>query len=198
MTYPFSALFTRMNYIDRWGLMRNARTETLSEHSANVASIAHVLSEIAVHQYGADDVRPEKVALTALYHDLSETLTGDMPTPVKYRNESIKKSYKAVEREAEEQIGEMVPDFMKASINSYVKAEDLTDREKRIIKAADKVGALIKCIEEAQSGNKEFYRAEQSTRASVDGIDLPELAFFMEHFLPAYYMTLDELMEEVQ
>ena len=198
MAYPFSALFTRMNYIDRWGLMRNARTETLSEHSANVASIAHVLSEIAVHQYGADDVRPEKVALTALYHDLSETLTGDMPTPVKYRNESIKKSYKAVEREAEEQIGEMVPDFMKASINSYVKAEDLTDREKRIIKAADKVGALIKCIEEAQSGNKEYSRAEQATRASVDGIDLPELAFFMEHFLPAYYMTLDELMEEVQ
>ena len=102
MIYPFSALFTRMNYIDRWGLMRNARAETLSEHSANVASIAHVLSEISVAQFGADDVRPERVTVTALYHDISETLTGDMPTPVKYRNEEIKQSYKAVEREAEE------------------------------------------------------------------------------------------------
>ena len=195
MAYPFSALFTRMNYIDRWGLMRNTRAESLSEHSANVASIAHVLAELAVTQFGAEDVRPERVAVTALYHDMSETLTGDMPTPVKYKNEEIKQSYKAVEREAEDQIVEMVPDSIKESIKTYVKAEGLTGRERAIIKAADKIGALIKCIEETQSGNTEFKTAQQSTIASINLMDLPELTFFMSEFLPAYYMTLDELMK---
>ncbi|MBR0341160.1 MAG: 5'-deoxynucleotidase [Oscillospiraceae bacterium] len=195
MVYPFSALFTRMNYIDRWGLMRNARAESLSEHSANVASIAHVLSEIAVSQFGADDVRPERVTVTALYHDISETLTGDMPTPVKYRNDEIKQSYKAVEREAEEQIIKMVPESIQNDMEMYVKGNGLTQREKTIIKAADKIGALIKCIEEAQSGNKEFHTAEESTLASINSIDLPELTLFMSDFLPAYYMTLDELMK---
>ena len=184
-----------MNYIDRWGLMRNARAESLSEHSANVASIAHVLSEIAVAQFGAEDVRPERVAVTALYHDISETLTGDMPTPVKYRNEEIKQSYKAVEREAEDQIVKMVPETIKNNIKTYVKGNGLTQREKAIIKAADKIGALIKCIEEAQSGNSEFKTAEESTLASIKAIDLPEVEFFMAEFLPAYYLTLDELME---
>ena len=196
MVYPFSALFTRMNYIDRWGLMRNTRHESLSEHSANVASIAHVLAEIAVAQFGAQDVRPERVAVTALYHDMSETLTGDMPTPVKYRNDEIKQSYKAVEREAEDQIVEMVPETIREDMKTYVKAEGLTPREASIIKAADKIGALIKCIEEAQSGNTEFKTAEQSTLKSVRSMELPELTFFMEEFLPAYYMTLDELMEQ--
>ena len=195
MIYPFSALFTRMNYIDRWGLMRNARAESLSEHSANVASIAHVLSEIAVSQFNADDVRTERVTVTALYHDISETLTGDMPTPVKYRNDEIKQSYKAVEREAEEQIIRMVPETIQNDMETYVKGIGLTQHEKAIIKAADKIGALIKCIEEAQSGNKEFHSAEESTLASINSIELPELSFFMSEFLPAYYMTLDELMQ---
>lgn len=196
MIYPFSALFTRMNYIDRWGLMRNARAETLSEHSANVASIAHVLSEISVAQFGADDVRPERVTVTALYHDISETLTGDMPTPVKYRNEEIKQSYKAVEREAEEQIVKMVPEAIMDDMEMYVKGNDLTVHEKVIIKAADKIGALIKCIEEAQSGNKEYYTAHESTIKAIEDIKLPEVSFFMENFLPAYYMTLDELLQQ--
>ncbi len=196
MIYPFSALFTRMNYIDRWGLMRNARAETLSEHSANVASIAHILSEIAVAQFGADDVRPERVAVTALYHDISETLTGDMPTPVKYRNEEIKQSYKAVEHEAEEQIVKMVPEIIMNDMETYVKGIGLTEHEKAIIKAADKIGALIKCIEEAQSGNKEFQTAHKSTLESINKIKLPEVSFFMEDFIPAYYMTLDELLQQ--
>ena len=196
MIYPFSALFTRMNYIDRWGLMRNARAESLSEHSANVASIAHILSEIAVTHFNADDVRPERVAVTALYHDMSETLTGDMPTPVKYRNEEIKQSYKAVEREAEEQIIKMVPESIQNDMEMYVKGNSLTDHEKTIIKAADKIGALIKCIEESQSGNKEFYTAHESTMESIKMIKLPEVSFFMEDFVPAYYLTLDELMQQ--
>ncbi|MBQ8995261.1 MAG: 5'-deoxynucleotidase, partial [Oscillospiraceae bacterium] len=176
---------------------RNSRKESLSEDSANVASIAHVLAEISVSEFHAEDVRPERVAVTALYHDLSETLTGDMPTPVKYRNDEIKNSYKQVEAEAEENIVGMVPDFMSNSMNCYVKGEGLTLHEKQLIKAADKIGALIKCIEEAQSGNREFTSAEESTRKAIEEIELPELHYFTDHFLPAYSLTLDELMREI-
>lgn len=194
MSFGFSALFARMNYIDRWGLMRNARKESLSEHSAIVSGIAHVLAVSAREMFGADDVRPEHVATAALYHDLAETLTGDMPTPVKYRNESIRTSYKAVEREAEDQILLMLPEPLRDEIGICVKGTDLTDRERLIIKAADKLSALLKCIEEKQSGNMEFVSAEKSTMESLRKMDLPELKYFISEFLPAYYQTLDELL----
>ncbi len=196
MAYGFSALFARMNYIDRWGLMRNTRKESLSEHSAIVANVAHVLAESAVTIFGAQDVRPEHVAVTALYHDVSETLTGDMPTPVKYRNDAIRASYKAVEAEAEDQVIRMLPEPLRTSIGTCVKGLDLTDREKKILKAADKIGALLKTIEEKQSGNCEFQSAEQSTVRSIRDMSLPELDYFMDEFLPAYYLTLDELLSE--
>ena len=182
MSFGFSALFARMNYIDRWGLMRNTRKESLSEHSAIVANVAHVLAETAVTVFGSDDVRPEHVTVTALYHDISETLTGDMPTPVKYRNDAIRASYKAVEAEAEDQVIHMLPEPLRSAIGKCVKGTDLTDHEKRILKAADKIGALLKTIEEKQSGNSEFHSAEQSTVRSIREMNLPELDYFMDNF----------------
>ncbi len=193
MSFGFTALFTRMNYIDRWGLMRNARRETLAEHSAVTACVAHVLATAARDVYGAE-VRPETVATAALYHDMSETLTGDMPTPVKYANDDIRTSYKKVEREAEQSVCRMLPPELRESMAGYITGEGLNEREGKIVKAADKLSALIKCIEERRSGNREFESAEAATLASIQEMDLPELRYFIGRFLPGYSMTLDELM----
>lgn len=193
MPYGFSALFARMNFIDRWGLMRNSRKETLSEHSAVTACIAHIMAVTAYERFGAQ-VRPETVAVAALYHDISETLTGDMPTPVKYRDDDIRESYKRVERDAERQVAEMLPADIKESVEGYVSGSILNDRERKILKAADKLSALIKCVEERRSGNTEFSSAEESTLAALKDYDLPELRVFMEDFLPAHSQTLDELI----
>lgn len=194
MTYGFTALFSRMNFIDRWGLMRNSRKETLSEHSAVTACIAHVLSVIAKERFGAD-VSPERVAVAALYHDISETLTGDMPTPVKYRDDDIRDSYKRVEKDAENQVAGMLPEDVRESIGEFVTGEVLSEREHSILKAADKLSALIKCIEEKRSGNTEFSSAEKSTLEALNAMDLPELKMFIEDFLPAHASTLDELID---
>lgn len=195
MSFGFTALFSRMNFIDRWGLMRNSRRETLAEHSAVTSCIAHVLACTAADMYGAD-VDTSKVAVAALYHDMSETLTGDMPTPVKYANDDIRDSYKLVEKEAEQRICSMLPDKLQRDVGVFVTGGCLNEREKKIVKAADKLSALIKCIEERRSGNREFESAEDSTLASIRSMDLPELDYFLEHFLPSYSMTLDELMAE--
>lgn len=194
MAYGFSALFARMNFIDRWGLMRNSRKETLSEHSAVTSCIAHILAVIASERFGVQ-VRPETVAVAALYHDISETLTGDMPTPVKYRDEDIRDSYKRVERDAEKQVAGMLPEDIRSSVEGYISGDVLNDREKRILKAADKLSALIKCVEERRSGNTEFSSAEASTAEALKEYDLPELKVFMEDFLPAHLQTLDELIK---
>ena len=193
MAYGFTALFARMNYIDRWGLMRNTRKETLSEHSAITACIAHVLALIAKERFSAD-VRPETVTVAALYHDISETLTGDMPTPVKYRDEDIRDSYKRVEKEAEKQVLGMLPEDLSDAMDLYVSGDLLNDRERKILKAADKLSALIKCVEEKQSGNTEFASAEETTLVALGSIELPELKVFMDDFLPAHSVTLDELI----
>lgn len=193
MAFGFTALFARMNYIDRWGLMRNSRKETLSEHSAMTACIAHVLAVIAKERFDAD-VRPETITVTALYHDLSETLTGDMPTPVKYRNNDIRDSYKRVEKEAEQQITGMLPLDVADTMSGYITGDILTDREKLILKVADKLSALIKCIEERRSGNTEFTSAEDSTLSVLKEYDIPELKVFMNEFLSSHSATLDEMI----
>ena len=182
-----------MNFIDRWGLMRNTRKETLSEHTAVTSCIAHILAVIAKERFSAD-VRPETVTVAALYHDISETLTGDMPTPVKYRDDGIRESYKRVEREAEAQVSAMLPEDIRDEISGYVSGEILNERERRILKAADKLSALIKCVEERRSGNMEFESAEESTLMALESYDLPELGVFMDEFLPAHSQTLDELI----
>ncbi len=193
--FGFSALLSRMNYINRWGLMRNTRYETLSEHSLGVANIAHILACVARYEFSAD-VEPDRVACSAMYHDISEIVTGDLPTPVKYKNERIRREYKSVEREAENEITDMLPDSIKEAVRESVTGEKLNEREKRIIKSADKLSALIKCLEEENNGNTEFRSAKKSTEAALEENMLPEVKFFIKNFLPAYELTLDELLKK--
>lgn len=197
MAYNFFAAISRMKYIGRWALMRNSREETLSEHSLEVAMIAHALCIIGNVRYG-HKMNAEKAALIGIYHDASEIITGDMPTPVKYYNSNIRSAYKDVEQIADEKLLSKLPDDLKDEFDSIFKANEDDPEDaymRRLVKAADKLSALIKCMEERQSGNSEFRTAENSIRKKVDGMsrDLPEVRDFMDEFLPAYGKTLDEL-----
>lgn len=191
MVSRFYALMGRMRYITRWGLMRNTFSENIQEHSHQVAILAHALALIrrdVLHLPGPD---PDKCAVAALYHDVSEILTGDMPTPIKYYNPDIKTAYKQVERIAGERLLAMLPEELRSSYESYVLE---SDRELLpIVKAADKLSAHIKCLEEQKAGNTEFDSAADQTRKALEQMDLPELAWFMEHCLPAYSLNLDQL-----
>lgn len=193
-TYTFSALMMRMNYINRWGLMRNARTETLSEHVVMTATIASILGHIAKEIYSAD-VDPDRITCRALYHDAGEILNGDLPTPVKYRNDTIRDAYKKLEAESERRLIDTLPEELRAAMRPLIVGENLNERERRIVKAADKFSALVKCIEEEQSGNTEFLSAKESTLDIIKTDMLPEAEYFLEHFLPGYTLTLDELLE---
>ena len=188
----FLAIVSRMKYIDRWALMRNSRTENLSEHSLEVAMIAHALCVIANVRYG-ETLNPEKAALAAMYHDSSEIITGDMPTPVKYLNDEIRGAYKQVEKKAEAQLLDQLPDDLRKCYEEIYNTDQKTER---YVKAADKLSALIKCIEEESAGNTEFRNAAQSTKRSLEEMkkDIPALNDFMEEFLPSYGRTLDELL----
>ena len=197
MAYNFFAAISRMKYIGRWALMRNSREETLSEHSLEVAMIAHALCTIGNVRYG-HKMNAEKAALIGIYHDASEIITGDMPTPVKYYNSNIRSAYKDVEKIADEKLLGKLPDDLKDEFNSIFKGDDSDPEDvymRRLVKAADKLSALIKCMEERQSGNSEFRTAENSIRKKVDEMsrDLPEVRDFVDDFLPAYGKTLDEL-----
>ncbi|MBQ6966974.1 MAG: 5'-deoxynucleotidase [Lachnospiraceae bacterium] len=197
MAYNFFAAISRMKYIGRWALMRNSREETLSEHSLEVAMIAHALCTIGNVRYG-HKMNAEKAALIGIYHDASEIITGDMPTPVKYYNSNIRSAYKDVEKIADEKLLSKLPDDLKGEFEAVFKGNDDDPEDvymRRLVKAADKLSALIKCMEERQSGNSEFRTAENSIRKKVDDMsrDLPEVRDFMDDFLPAYGKTLDEL-----
>lgn len=191
--YTFSALLSRMKYIDRWGLMRNTRAETLSEHTAEVASIAHLLGHIATTYCGQTDIRPEKIAVAALYHDASEILTGDLPTPVKYKNQTLLKAYKALEQESNETLAKMLPVELESQFLPYLSGSCLTAEEQTLLKAADHLSALIKCLEEEASGNTEFKSAKQSQTNALQKLNSPAANYFIEHMLPCYSETLDEL-----
>lgn len=191
MSYSFFALMGRMNCIDRWGLMRNTRIENIQEHSHMVAVLAHALAVIGREKYGSA-VDPNEAAVAGLYHDASEILTGDLPTPVKYDNPAIKDAYKAVERVAAEKLLSMLPGELRPAFDPYVK-EELDPDLLAVVKAADKLAAHIKCLEELRAGNSEFKLAARQTRAALDAMDLPELDYFIKHFLPAFELTLDEL-----
>lgn len=197
MQSSFFALISRMKFIDRWALMRSSRPENLSEHSLEVACIAHALATIANVRYGRS-LDAGRAALVALYHDASEIITGDMPTPVKYRGRRIRDAYREVEREAEQTLLSQLPDDLRPAYEALF-AQDGTDDDAylwRLVKAADKLSALIKCIDEAHAGNAEFRSAEATTRASVDAMagELPEVGDFLAEFLPSYGRTLDELL----
>ena len=188
-----------MKYINRWALMRNAREENLSEHCLEVSILTHALCVIGNKKWNKN-LSVEKAVLRALYHDAAEILTGDMPTPVKYRKEELKTAYKKVEKEAEERLLSTLPPYLTEDFEKVFFPEDYATLayENKLIKAADKLSALIKCEEELRAGNQEFSTAARSTRKKVEEMaeELPELKCFMEDFLPEYGKTLDELTEE--
>ncbi len=191
MANEFYALLGRMRYITRWGLMRNSFSENIQEHSYQVAVLAHGLALIRreiLHLEGPD---PDRCAVAALYHDTTEILTGDLPTPIKYYNSSIKDAYKQVEQIAGNQLLAMLPQELRQSYARLV-LED--DREvEPIVKAADKLSAHIKCVEEQKAGNLEFESAAKQTLAALHAMARPELEWFIERCLPAFGQNLDEL-----
>jgi 5'-deoxynucleotidase len=194
--FGFFALMSRMKYIERWALMRNARTENVSEHTLEVAMIAHALCVIGNTRYGKS-LNAEKAALIGLYHDASEIITGDMPTPVKYHNRELKTAYKEVEAEAERRLLDKLPEDLRPAYEEIFEGAEEERMLRRLVKAADKFSALIKCLEEESSGNTEFRSARLSTEASLAEMekDLPEIGDFRREFLPSYGNTLDELTE---
>ena len=188
----FYALISRMKYIHRWSLMRNSVPENIQEHSHMVAVIAHSLGVIGNTFFGADH-QPEHLAAIALFHDATEILTGDMPTPIKYQNLDIISAYRQVEAYAADRLLGMLPPELREAYDPLL-GEDVHDSaEYRLVKAADKLSALIKCVEERKAGNTEFISAERSTRQSILDMGLPEADYFLEHFMPAFELDLDEL-----
>ena len=183
-----------MKYIERWALMRSSRPENLSEHSLEVSMIAHALAVIGNTRYDRN-VDAEKAALIGLYHDASEIITGDMPTPVKYFNANIRNAYKDVESIANNRLLSQLPEDLRPAYEDIFNPKKEDQLLHRLVKAADKLSALIKCIEEERSGNQEFHSAKESTERSLKYMaeELPEVKDFLRDFLPSYGKTLDEL-----
>ena len=191
MANEFYALMGRMRYITRWGLMRNTFSENLTEHSYMTAVLAHALALIRRDILKMEGPEPDRCAVAALYHDASEILTGDLPTPVKYYNPDIKQAYKQVEHIAGNRILDMLPQQLRKSYEQDVLEEDLA--VKPIVKAADKLSAHIKCLEEQKSGNTEFDFAAKQTWEAMKAMKLPELEWFLENCLAPFTMNLDQL-----
>jgi 5'-deoxynucleotidase len=198
--HSFFATISRMKYIERWALMRNSRPENLSEHALEVAVIAHVLCTIGNQRYGRD-LNADRAAMLGLYHDVTEIITGDMPTPVKYHSREIRRAYHEVEDAAAQRLLLLLPEDLRDTYRGILLPEksEKADQEAylcRLVKAADKLSALIKCVEEENAGNGEFRTAKQTIQASVDEMasQMPEVSDFCRDFLPAYGSTLDELL----
>ncbi len=190
MNHNFFAYIFRMRHIARWALMRNTRTENVEEHSYEAAVLAHALAVIGrdVFHKGLD---PDKIAVAALFHDAPEIITGDMPTPIKYYNPSLKDAYQQVEAAAQDKLLSMLPPELTPAYEPLVRESDPGVR--RYVKAADKLSAYIKCVEELKAGNAEFKKAAEQTRTALEEMGMEELDWFMERFLPAFSLTLDEL-----
>lgn len=187
----FFAYVSRMRYINRWSLMRNSESENIQEHSHMVAVIAHALGVIRRDIFHKD-CDPDAAAVVALYHDCSEILTGDLPTPIKYHSSEINKAYKEMEELACEKILSTLPEELQGSFRPVFNGE-ISEKYRDLVKAADKLSAYIKCIEERRAGNDEFISAEKQTRAILDESPLPEVKYFLEHFIPAFELNLDQL-----
>ena len=187
----FFALISRMRYIERWGLMRSSIPENVQEHSHMVAVLAHALGVIRrdVLKKPCD---PNFLAAAALYHDAPEILTGDMPTPIKYHSGRISEAYHEVERAAAEKLINMLPVELQSEFEPFISGE-VGEDEKRLVKAADRLSAYIKCVEERKAGNREFLSAEAQTRRRIEDMGLPEADYFLKHFMPAFEKNLDEL-----
>lgn len=191
MDNNFFALISRMRYIERWSLMRNSIHENVQEHSHMVAVLAHALGVIRRDIFGVP-CDPDACAAVALYHDASEILTGDLPTPIKYHDDEIMSAYRRVENLASAKLLAMLPEELRGAFEPILTGE--TERENHdIVKAADKLSAYIKCIEERKAGNNEFVNAERQTLAALKAYNMPELEYFIENFIPAFEKTLDDL-----
>lgn len=195
MKSHFFAYISRMRFIQRWALMRNTAPENVQEHSHQVAVLAHALAVIHNEKFGGC-VDPGAVTAAALYHDASEILTGDMPTPVKYKTEPLRRAYKALERDAAAQLATLAPHPVRRALAGYLTGDVLTEKERQLLKAADRLSALVKCMEEESSGNHEFAGAKAQQTAALHAMQCPEAEYFLEHMLPCYAWTLDELSRE--
>ena len=189
--YHFFAIMSRMKYIIRWSLMNNTRLENISEHSLTVAMLAHALAVINNKRFGGT-VNPEHAAAIALFHDCTEIITGDLPTPIKYSSKTLRKAYKDIEYESAHQLLSALPDYMREEYEKLLLPTGTDACTLRLVKAADKLSALIKCIEEERLGNAEFTKAGAGILQSLKEMALPELDVFMEDFLPSYRLSLDE------
>ena len=191
MANEFYALLGRMRYITRWGLMRNTYSENIQEHSHQVAVLAHALALIRRNVLKLEGPDPDRCAVAALYHDASETLTGDLPTPIKYYNPGIKEAYKQVERIAGERLLDMLPRELRDSYEHLIFEDDMVVGP--IVKAADKLSAYIKCMEEQKAGNREFDSAAVQTMEAMKALDMPELNWFIDNCLEPFSLNIDQL-----
>ncbi len=190
MAGQFFPMISRMRYINRWGLMRNTQSENIQEHSHQVAVLAHALA-IIQNRYFGGQVDPGAVAVAALYHDASEILTGDLPTPIKYDNPEIQMAYKGVEAMAEQKLLSMLPEELQGEFAPILTMPD--PEIQGLVKGADKLSAYLKCVDEVKAGNSEFKKAKEQTYAALCQEPVPALQYFMEHFLDGFELTLDEL-----
>lgn len=187
----FFAMHSRMKYINRWSLMRNTQSENISEHSNDVAAIAHAIAVIKNVRFGGN-VNAERAALFGLYHDMPEIITGDMPTPVKYHSSAMRNEFQQVESLACEKLLSMLPEDMKPYYEDCFFPKEKDEYLWKIVKAADKISALIKCIEEQNAGNREFDSAIRATRKAIVNMELPEAEAFIGDFIPSFFLSLDE------
>lgn len=190
MSSSFFAYIFRMRYIARWALMRNTRTENVEEHSYEVAVLAHALAVVGQEIFHMD-VNPDRVATAALFHDAPEIITGDLPTPIKYFNPAIKSAYDQVEAVAQDKLLGMLPPELTEAYTPLLRVED--PKVRCYIKAADKLAAWLKCLEERKAGNREFVQAEEETLHALKDMNMDEVTWFLEHMGEAFGLTLDEL-----
>lgn len=190
MSSSFFAYIFRMRYIARWALMRNTRTENVEEHSYEVAVLAHALAVIGQEVFHKD-VNPDRVAVTALFHDAPEIITGDLPTPIKYFNPAIKAAYDQVEAVAQDKLLGMLPPELAGAYEPLLRGED--EESRRYVKAADKLAAWLKCLEERKAGNSEFVQAQEETLRALQAMEMEEVTWFLEHVGESFGLTLDQL-----
>lgn len=190
--YHFFSFLSRMKYINRWGLMRNTQNENIQEHSLQVGMIAHCLAVIHNEIYGGT-LDANAVAVLGMYHDSNEIITGDMPTPIKYFSPEIHKAYKAVEDVATERLLLLLPEALRDVYRKILFKSKDNEAQWNLVKAADRISAYIKCLEEEKAGNREFKKAGDAILKSIQKIERPEVRYFIEHLLPSFKLTLDEM-----
>lgn len=192
MQSGFFAMHSRMKYINRWSLMRNTRSENIAEHSNDVAAIANALAIIGNLRLGKS-LNAERAAFLGLYHDMPEIITGDMPTPIKYHSKSIRDEFRAVEEDACKRLLSMLPADLRGEYESAFFCREGDEYLWLLVKAADKISALAKCLEEKNAGNRDFNKALESTLEAINGMAVPEAKIFMEEFTESYSLSLDEI-----